>query len=74
MDIRFARDFEGTWSSKIYRRPHVAVLELKRVAQKSQNNGYFCSKIVDLGAIEALRASRSDAIEDREAMLPGHRR
>ena len=42
---------------------------LERAAQKSQNNGYFCSKIEDRGAIEASQASRSDAIEGREAML-----
>ena len=32
--------------------------------KNSQNNGYFCSKIEDRGAIGA---SRSEAIEDREA-------
>ena len=40
---------------------------------KKQSNGYFCSKIEDRGAIEASRVSRSDAIEDREAMLSKHR-
>ena len=54
--------------------------------KNSQNNGYFSNlrecAIEDRAAIEASRASRSDAIEDREAMLskhreamlPGHRR
>ena len=91
--VRFARDFEGTWSAPARRGPRSVGISdtfwglLERAAQKSQNNGYFCSKIEDRGAIEASRsdaiedrgaieasrASRSDAIEDREAMLSKHR-